>query len=107
MKYHYATRLELLADGHLHPFYEVFVQKPRSSKFLNVGLFPTEVEFTYRGKAFSTINMLQLLSNMDPKLHSTIRFPKIPSDWYKHSKLDKTQFVKCTKQLVSVQKAKH
>lgn len=107
MRYHYVTRLIWMDEKHLQPFYEVSVQRPKSTKLKKIGLFPAEISFTYRGKAYSTILMLQLMSNMNPHLTNALTFPKDPSEWFQNKKLNKSEFIRCTKQIIDVQIIKH
>ena len=61
-------------------------------KYNLIGLIPTEIDFTYRNKHYSTIKIMDKLANIKNKWNK----PKyISNDWYdlETSKFNKLKFV--------------
>lgn len=71
-------------------------------RYGKLGLVPTEVSFTYRGKAYSTVRLMQLLAGATPPAAPQARAPFRLEDWYGpggRSALNKRLFVALTRML--------
>lgn len=81
-------------DGMLVAFYKVSH---------GIGFIPCEVDFMYRGKRYTTMQVISALYKLVSTYQSNFEFHFTKAEWYRGTNLDNKKFVALSKQLMKEQ----